>query len=162
MTAESLTPPTTTPAPVLAVAFTGSNAFAFDRLRQIREWLQIAKSLGFDWTKLGAIGEAVKDAIAAETLQAKAAGWIHVLDLVSQATETTVDDGIAKFLKQLQDSGLINLVVDVVGGWLGLSTPRAFAAAEAEAGAKAVDWNLLLQIAKFVYDLIVGFLNRGK
>lgn len=140
------------------------DALLFDRLKAIRDLLDKIRGAGFDFDKigetLGELGKAIEAAVNAPTLADQVKAWLHVLEVAAVATPTTTDDKLVASLKKLSESKVATIVFDLVAGWLGKSTPRAMAAAEADATAQAIDLGLLWAVAKMIYDLIQAFRKK--
>ena len=126
----------------------------FERLKKLRQFLESAQNLGIDFEKLGPIGQAIKDAIAAVGVEAQVNAWLKVCQIAASATKTPTDDAIVANLQKLADTKIVAIIVDLIDGWLGKASKLTVSEANATAEAAAIPWTLILMIAKFLFSLM--------
>jgi len=132
-----------------------------DRIKGIRDIIDFIRK--FDLSEIGDLITAVKAMMAAEGLPAQIKAAINVLDVGAGITETDVDDRIVDIIQKVATDDMIEVIVKIIDmikphAAEGVSAMQAsvtpMAVEQAAVEAKGIPWNLLVQIAIAIYELL--------
>jgi len=132
-----------------------------DRIQGIRDIIDFIRK--YDLSKLKDFAAAIQAMTSAEGLREQIKAAIHVMDVGAGITQTDVDDRIVDIIQKVVTDDAIDVIIKIIDmikphAAEGVSAMQAsvqpMAAEQAAVEAMGIPWDLMVQIAIAIYNLL--------